>query len=154
MIYKRLQTSCSLLWTRHLSGNLLTLKWLSSTCTVNSSSYTSQGTWREICFLVCFYLSKNSQNSVQFSRAHDVKIQIIFRFSSHWVNFFKPQELCFLRFTGTESACNFCRSSSSSWEDWELRFSSSFTVFSAMIWAWKWRHHFFYRRSKKTARKL
>ena len=54
----------------------------------------------------------------------------------------------------SESASNFCRSSSSSLEDWEFRFCTSFTVFTAMIWAWKWRHHFFYRRCKKTTRML
>ena len=35
------------------SWNRLSCNW-----TVNSSSYTSQGTWREICFPVCFHLGK------------------------------------------------------------------------------------------------
>ena len=78
--------------------------------------------------------------------------QLIFRFSSHWVNFFKPQEVYFLVFTGTQSASNFCRSSSSSWEDCKFTFSSLFTAFSAMVWAWKWRYHFFHQRSKTRRR--
>ena len=78
--------------------------------------------------------------------------QLMLRFSSHWVNFLKPQEVCFLVFTGTQSASNFCRSSSSSWEDGEFRFSSLFTVFSAMVWAWKWRYHFFHQSSKTRRR--
>ena len=128
---------------------------LSRNCTVNSSSYTSQGTWREICFLVCFYLSKKfSQNSVQFSRAHDVKITAYFSLLQPLSKLLQTPRGLFLVFTGTESASNFGRSSSSSWEDWEFRFSSSFTVFSAMMWAWKWLPHFFYRPCKKTARTL
>ena len=106
-------------------------------------------------FLFLFTWAKHFRR-IPFSSARLTvwRSQLIFSFSSHWVNFFKPQEVCFLVFTGTESVSNFCRSSSSSWEDWECRFSSLFTMFSAMIWAWKWRHHFFHQRCRKTARTL
>ncbi len=48
-----------------------------------------------------------------------------------------------LLFTGTESAA--C------WEDSEFSFLRCL-LFSAMIWAWKWRHHFFHQNCKKMAR--
>ena len=64
---------------------------LSRNCTVNSSSYTSQGTWREICCLVCFHLGRSPFSSAGLT---EWRSQLIFRFYSH-LNFFKPQEVCF-----------------------------------------------------------
>ena len=92
---------------------------------------------------------RRHERKVRQSLFVSVEINSTFAKVTVWHNWLNRVRLAWSRKTYMHFATsNVCRSSSSSWEDCEFTFSSLFTAFSAMVWAWKWRYHFFHQRSK------